>query len=82
MAGKELDPNKASGQLEFHDLMLKEVRVGMENVRNEVVNSRLETAKLVTRLDEHIDTCDKRQTLWGGRWDALCPRACCAKPCR
>lgn len=54
------DPNKTSGQLEFHALLLDEVKKGNAELRREVTESRIETARFMTRLDDHIDTCDKR----------------------
>jgi hypothetical protein len=52
--------SKQSGQIEFHELMLKEIRTGMREVREDVSKYRDENIHTQARLSEHITSCDRR----------------------
>ncbi len=70
------DKSKSQASLEFHDFLLREIRTSFKDVRSDnqevrkdVQNMRVESAKVLERLDTHIRTCDEE------RRTALTPKA-------
>jgi hypothetical protein len=58
---KEKDETaKSNASLEFHDFLLKEMRTSFADLRGVVEESKTDTAVLIRRLDDHIESCDKR----------------------